>query len=174
MDWLTIFIVAVCVFAIGFLIYRITTADKIKPPATPPVEEAPAPMEEDEYLEEDLYSEDDLDYATGTDEPAEAEPLPDEEPEPVPSTYDSAPAGRYLVIAGSFQYRHNAENFAKRLRQLDYPHAESKIFDRGKYAVVVVDQFDDFEEARRLVERLKADGISDAYVQPRKTSTAQR
>lgn len=80
----------------------------------------------------------------------------------------SSSYGAYMVIAGTFTIKQNAENQAKKLRQLGYSNASSHIFDRGAYAVVVVERFDSYSEANRLKNELITDRGIDAIVQKKK------
>ena len=75
----------------------------------------------------------------------------------------SASDGDYLVLAGSFEFRHNADSYAKNLRNLGYTNAEVVMFNRGKYATVMVDRFFSSDQAMDLLNRLEKDGV-DAYL----------
>ena len=84
-----------------------------------------------------------------------------------PSSFNNAPSGKYsgkyLVIAGTFKVKNSAEIQLKELKNLGYENASTHSFDIGKYTVVLVDRFDDKAKARRLVNDLKAEGVS-SYV----------
>lgn len=71
--------------------------------------------------------------------------------------------GNYLVLAGSFTLKSGAEAQVKKLNKLGYDNAKMEIFDRGKYAVVVVDRFDNMADAERLVKKLSGNSIK-SYV----------
>jgi len=71
--------------------------------------------------------------------------------------------GKYMVIAGSFAQKAFAEQHVKKLTKLGYNNAHVEIFDRGKYAVVLVDRFGNMAEAERLVKKLSADSVK-SYV----------
>ncbi len=71
--------------------------------------------------------------------------------------------GEYLVLAGSFKIKSNAESQAQKLRNLGYSNASSEIFNKGAYAVVMVDRFSSESEAQSLVNELKKKGV-DSYV----------
>lgn len=73
--------------------------------------------------------------------------------------------GDYMVIAGTFTIKQNAENQVKKLKDLGYPNASMHIFDRGAYAVVIVDRFDDYNSANRLKNELVNDRNVEAIVQ---------
>jgi cell division septation protein DedD len=46
---------------------------------------------------------------------------------------------------------------------MGYKSASVEIFDRGKYAVILVDRFDNMADAERLQKKLKADKVA-AYI----------
>lgn len=71
--------------------------------------------------------------------------------------------GKYMVLAGSFIQKSSAEAQVKQLKKLGYNNARLEIFDRGKYAVVLVDRFGNMAEAERLVKKLSGDGVK-SYV----------
>lgn len=84
------------------------------------------------------------------------------------SSYDdsssrSTSSGKYMVVAGSFRQRSNADSHAARLRKLGYSNTEVTLFDRGSYAVVLVDRFSSLSQAKSLVGDLAEDGV-DALV----------
>lgn len=84
------------------------------------------------------------------------------------ATTDSEPKanyseGKFMVLAGSFSKKAFAEAQVKKLDKLGYDNARVEIFDRGKYAVVLVDRFDNMAEAERLVKKLSGDGVK-SYV----------
>lgn len=89
---------------------------------------------------------------------------------PAPVTNNSSSAassGRYMVLAGSYRQRVNADNQVARLRKMGYNNAEVSLFDRGSYAVVLVDRFSTYGDAKRLVNELASKGI-DALVDEKK------
>ena len=71
--------------------------------------------------------------------------------------------GKYMVLAGSFTQKASAEAQVKKLKKMGYENAHLEIFDRGKYAVVLVDRFSNMAEAERLVKKLSGDGVK-SYV----------
>lgn len=71
--------------------------------------------------------------------------------------------GKYMVLAGSFSKKAGAEAQVKSLKKLGYDNAKLEIFDRGKFAVVVVDRFDNMADAERLVKKLNGDSVK-SYV----------
>lgn len=71
--------------------------------------------------------------------------------------------GDYLVVAGSYRERINADVQMRKLHRAGFPYAEVEIFDRGTYALVVVNAFDGYNDALALKNQLKSKGF-DAYV----------
>ncbi len=168
-DILTVTIISACVIAIILLVIRLTKA--AKEDSTQPVV-----TQQEESQPEAVQTETDTSLIEENEMPAEAaEKVTDETPEVTSSeeteaaTTTSQPAftptteGRYMVLAGSFTQRANADRLVKKLRSKGYENARVELFDRGKYAVILVDRFDNLDEARELQQRLKADGV-DSYV----------
>lgn len=71
--------------------------------------------------------------------------------------------GGFLVIAGTFSQRTNAERRVAELKRLGYLNAEVSIFDGGAYAVALVDRFDDRASAQDLAQDVRSKGV-DAFV----------
>ncbi len=185
LDYITIAIVALCILAILFLVYKMTdlftgkeTKDKIEN-VTAPVEE-----EDDMYDYEIDNAIDSAGTATSdeaggtqpsTTTPATAQPgskvldassSPSETDgetttsQPVKAT---SSGGKFMVLAGSFKLKASADREAQRLRSKGYTNASVEIFDRGKYAVILVDRFNNMAEAERLVKKLSQDKV-ESYV----------
>ncbi len=177
LDFITIIIVVVCLAAIIFLIYKMTDlfeGKNKKPDAI-------------EYPIDSTSMEDDSMYPSGLDSTNAANSgFPDSLSEDYDDDYSFSDTkeeateqsnegnlpGKYLVIAGSFEYRDNADNFAKKLRKMGYEKAVSKIFDRGKYAVVVAARFDDVESAKQLAAELNDKLQIEAFVQEARKKVA--
>jgi hypothetical protein len=189
LDFFTIFVVAICILAIIFLIFKATqlaNGDGISVP-----ENTSSVADADDFDEdEDLYDSDGAEIVTDTNtdelggsansdedgmtsageadtdnEDAEEEDTMgdlDEAEAEVIST--EASLGKYLVIAGTFKIKSGAQTLARQLRNAGYSNAKSSIFDRGTYAIVLVDRFDSQSEANALASKLKSSGI-EAYVQ---------
>lgn len=105
-----------------------------------------------------------------SDTPSEDDVTPAEKTtsKPASSTSDTAEKttyseGKYMVLAGSFKQKSSAEAQVKQLKKMGYNNARLEIFDRGKYAVVLVDRFGNMAEAERLVKKLSGDGVK-SYV----------
>jgi len=85
-----------------------------------------------------------------------------------PSSTTSRPAassGRYVVRAGSFARRPNAESVAKELRAKGYaPYLTTVVKDNVEYTRVNVGSYDDQGDALKLRGELRGEGYSDASV----------
>ena len=71
--------------------------------------------------------------------------------------------GKFMVLAGSFSKKALAESQVKKLNKMGYDNARVELFDRGKFAVVLVDRFDNMADAERLVKKLSGDSVK-SYV----------
>lgn len=78
-----------------------------------------------------------------------------------PTSYNSD--GEFMVVAGSFSQRYNAESQVKLLKELGYKNARVEIFNSGSLATALVDRFDDYDRAKRLANELKGKGV-DSFV----------
>lgn len=173
-DILTVTIVSACVIAIILLVIRLTKASKEET-------EQPTTTQQEEMQPEELPADTDTSWMEEEALPEDnGEALTDETPEPTapkattPTPAENAadtgtPSGKYMVLAGSFTIRANADKLVNRLKAQGYSNARVEIFDRGKYAVVLVDRFDNLNEARDLQQRLNADGV-DSYVKLRSSA----
>lgn len=89
-------------------------------------------------------------------------------PAPAPAVNNSTSnSGRYMVVAGSYRQRVNADNQVARLRKMGYNNTQVSLFDRGSFAVVLVDRFSSYGDAKRLVNELVGKGV-DAIVDEKK------
>ncbi|NUQ23462.1 MAG: SPOR domain-containing protein [Saprospiraceae bacterium] len=79
--------------------------------------------------------------------------------EPAASRSTSSSEGNYLVIAGSFKSKTNAENQVKRLHKLGYNDASVESFNNGALAVALVDRFSSQLDAQALKQELEAKGV---------------
>ena len=197
LDFFTIFVVALCILAIIFLIFKATELAKGDGINTSENTTSVVDVDEEDYDdEEDLYDSDPIGAESDSDtnelggsavsddnemtgagndedsagadedmgEPDAADtesPAINTEPEVISN---DASLGKYLVIAGAFKIKSGAETLARQLRNQGYSNAKSSIFDRGTYAVVLVDRFDSRSEAAALASKLKSSG-TEAYVQ---------
>ncbi len=184
LDYFTIAIVAVCIIALIFLIYKTTdllkkkdntTADKIENTLeemgieddetdTYTYDDEGEIVTDDAAITGEATTSDDAEDINYVDEEELLEEAPEEEVTATPTSYDNTSArGSFLVLAGAFQYKANAEKLASKLKNLGYPDAEVTLFNRGKYAGVIVERFENVSNARSAVSKLKNNGI-DAYV----------
>lgn len=188
LDYVTIGIVVVCIAALGFLLYRTTNLFGGDKEVTQPEATVTDTTSIDPYAYDD-YS-DSTSILPGTDEDADDNEVApyDEDAAEKQSTTPTSPTspqrelesttearpvaasertGDYLVLAGSYKVRENAETEVQRLRKLGFENAEVSPFNRGAYAVVLVNRFTDISDAQALVKELKAKGI-DSYVQEKR------
>ncbi|GAB4255596.1 MAG: hypothetical protein Kow0027_22390 [Saprospiraceae bacterium] len=179
-DILTVTIVSACVIAIILLVIRLTKAAKedAQKQTTTQQEENPAellPEGTDSSLVDETPVETEPEDTRTDDEPQPTAAKPTEPTTTKKPATTNQPAttvsseGKYMVLAGSFQQRANADKLVKQLKGKGYTNARVEIFDRGKYAVVLVDRFDNLDDARELQQRLKADGV-DCYVKLKTTA----
>ncbi|TXF90904.1 SPOR domain-containing protein [Neolewinella aurantiaca] len=71
----------------------------------------------------------------------------------------SGSRGRYLVIAGSFRQKANAEQRVKDLRNAGFNDTRLEKFNRGTYAVALAGQTDRFSAAERLAAQIVGAGF---------------
>lgn len=86
--------------------------------------------------------------------------------EKVPSNFEStgsSSSGNYLVLAGSFKQKANAEAQVKRLKKLGFDEAQVTSFNGGSLAVALVGRFDTSTAANKLAKQVEAKGV-DAFV----------
>ncbi len=86
--------------------------------------------------------------------------------EKVPDNFEktsSSSTGNYLVLAGSFKQKANAEAQVKRLKKLGFDDALVTSFNGGALAVALVGRFDNSAAANKLASQLEAKGV-DAFV----------
>ena len=120
-------------------------------------------MGNDDIAEEDgVYDNTEDEYAADDEAGDEADNYGSAAEDEAPTSYSSS--GQYMVIAGSYRQRVNADNQVSRLRSMGYNSAEVRLFDRGSYALVVVDRFSSKSEASSLVSQLGTKGV-EAFVQ---------
>ena len=203
LDYVTITIVVICLFALGFLVWKtvgLMTKDNSKKnnrteqlaenttseeSGTYDFDDEGAVVTDEEDAEGALNDQDlddeELDGSTDYELVDEEETAPvddtslsedtesldaeedDLEEEEQPDSFDSSAgsSGRYMVLAGSFSVRGNAERQVRKLKRLGYDEAGVEVFDRGAYAVVLVNRFESLTDAKSLVKELKSEhGIS--------------
>jgi cell division protein FtsN len=214
-DYLTIGLVALCMFALIYLVYRYvnlgsqaakppvavtepplpgpstavdTTATvsatkpidstKIsieKPSSTPQPNATPSAQADDKTkaTTSDKTGKTDVPAANTAPSPAPAPPAPKPEPKPEPkpapppppapnsaaAAQAAAPAGKYMVIAGSYKEMRFAKEMLAKIRKMGYRKARIEKFNRGTYATVLVDRFYSEKPARKMVADLKFNAV---------------
>lgn len=92
------------------------------------------------------------------------EPKPASKPNEKPkTTIVSGDGGPYLVMAGSYLLRENANKMVKRLKSLGYNKADVIIFTASEYYSVVAVSYQSEEKAKEASAMLKRKGI-DSFV----------
>jgi cell division protein FtsN len=187
-DYLTIGIVALCIIALIYLVYRYVNLPHTPPSPNPSLEQ----IEENPQAREDTvaYPAEDTTIPPNSGAGAKVEPEPElekvvtEPVKPVPSVQKPEPtlnkpaptpantaaaepavnsAGRYMVIAGSFKQASSAQTQLRKVQKLGYGNARIEKFNRGTYASVLVERFTSRSQAQALVNTLKRKGL-DAMV----------
>ena len=126
---------------------------------------------EESYFEEDGTGDADRDQEA----PVNSDPsdvvsttISDRE-DPPPTTTQPTPQvssssqGRYLIVAGNYLVRSNADAMVSRLNKEGFNGAEVLVFDLSQYYSVVAGRYDARSNANRASESLKQKGI-DNYV----------
>ncbi len=180
LDYITGGIVVLCILAIVFLVYKMTNVFKTNEP-TDNTESVSGPVEtEDDIYNYEADSTSDgeaVNDSTSLPSGTPAETMADE-----PATeknVDEAPLakvqpavkneGKFMVLAGAFSKKALAQNQVSRMKKLGYSHARVEIFDRGKFAVVLVDRFDNMVDAESLIKKLREQGI-ECYIKTKEQS----
>ncbi len=171
-DYLTIGIFVAGLLALIYLIYLWSVylpKNQVPPSSEDPVVDSEyddpyPPYDPDTSGYDDFYDDYDPDDselpADNYEEDSPASPTRPDYTEPRGSR-----GGDYLVLAGTFRIRSGAESQVSRLRSKGYSNAELELFDKGTYAVVVVDRFDSYASADALVQELRKKHTIEAYVQ---------
>ena len=81
-----------------------------------------------------------------------------------PTTVPADADGKHLVIVGNFLQAVNANQRMEELKKAGFTDVEVVNFDLSEYHTVCAGRFDDINEARRLVKKLKDYHKIDAYV----------
>jgi cell division protein FtsN len=181
-DYITIAVVVICISLLGLVFWKVAdlnwaeeniqgTEESIL--ADEEEEEEAAPFLDENYDVTDFVAED------STTVPIETTPVvvPEEEKtkekviskEPVIETKPVKAAEKvevvppvntlkeeYLVWGGSFSTRLGAEEEQAKFKKLGYNKAEISLFDKGKYAVVIVGRYPTQAQAQALVNELKS------------------
>lgn len=112
-----------------------------------------------DVVEEESFTEDASEAIV--EEPAEVVP---EKYEPTLGNSD----GAFMVIAGSFSLRENADAYADKIRAMGYSNVSVAQFNKGKINAVLVDRYQEKREALAAVRELKKEHGVNAYIQEKK------
>ena len=179
-DYITIAVVVICISLLGLVFWKVAdlnwTEENIQETEesvqVDDAEEA-APFLDENYDVTDFVAED------SASDPIETTPVvvPEEEEttekvvikEPVIETKPLKIAEKaetfppvntlkeeYLVWGGSFSTRLGAEEEQAKFKKLGYNKAEVSLFDKGKYAVVIVGRYPTQAQAQALVNELRS------------------
>lgn len=135
---------------------------------------------DDQIPKEELFEADEIDYTTTKEddeaipeeieedaETAVNEPIDFTTPPPVKKQSPrSTSSGNYMIIAGNYLIKANAEAMTKKLHNLGYSGAEIGVFDNSKYHTVIAARYNSYEDATDNANTLKRKGI-DCYVKKR-------
>lgn len=185
LDYLTIGIVALCIAALIYLVYRYvnlphsptntTTTEVVDTDRTQfqredttgfPAEDTsdkdkPGPGA---VVEPEVVPEEKTPVQSKNNKPVVAEPKPVAPPvDNNTSETASLSAGRYMVIGGSFEQVSHAQKQLRKIQNAGYPNARVEKFNRGAYASILVERFEQSSDAKALVKTLKSKGF-DAMV----------
>lgn len=71
--------------------------------------------------------------------------------------------GKYMVMAGSYLVKDNAQRMERRLKDMGYNQADIVVFDLSQYHSVVAARYSSYDSALRTSNELKRKGV-DCYV----------
>ena len=77
-------------------------------------------------------------------------------------------SGDYMVIAGAFSVKSNANGVLEKIRDLGYPQAEVVKFDYSDYYSVCVARYETNRDAKKIAKSLKSRYDVNAYVHKRR------
>jgi cell division protein FtsN len=179
-DYITIAVVVICISLLGLVFWKVAdlnwTEENIQETEesvqVDDAEEA-APFLDENYDVTDFVAEDSASEAMETTPvvvPEEEktkekvnikEPVIETKPVKVPEKVEVIPPvntlkEEYLVWGGSFSTRLGAEEEQAKFKKLGYNKAEVSLFDKGKYAVVIVGRYPTQAQAQALVNELRS------------------
>ncbi|MBT8228953.1 MAG: SPOR domain-containing protein [Bacteroidia bacterium] len=138
----------------------------------------------DSENEEELFEGDAIDYSTSSvdDEPITEEIIEDRTEEvtetvdftnPAPAKSRTTPVntssgtssggGSYMIIAGNYLLKSNAEIMTSKLKDLGHKSSYIAVFDQSQYHTVIASRFRSYESAANSANALKRQGV-DCYV----------
>lgn len=137
-------------------------------------------FESDDAISNETTSEDEIDYAQNEsnqdededDYVEESNTYEEEDYTPPPtnnqtSNNSSSYGGSYMVVAGSYLVRSNAESMVTKLANLGYNNSEVVVFQNSQYNSVIAGRYEDYNSAVDVVNQLKRRDIQ-AYAHRRK------
>ena len=188
LDFITMLIVAICVGALGFLVYKTV---RLMNPTDGTTTEVSEQKDTTTYDPADDYTLDDEGDVVSDDTPASGESSEDvpataedfpvtedaadqltekeetatKTPEKTtPTSYnESTKTGAYMVLAGSYKQKINASNQVSKLKKMGYDEAAVELFNGGALAVALVNRFDSYNEAAKLKKELESKGF-DVFI----------
>lgn len=181
-DYITIAVVVICISLLGLVFWKVAdlnwaeeniqeTEESVQ--VDEEEEEEAAPFLDENYDVTDFVAEDsasDTFETTPVVVPEEEktkekvnikEPVIETKPVKVPEKVEVIPPvntlkEEYLVWGGSFSTRLGAEEEQAKFKKLGYNKAEVSLFDKGKYAVVIVGRYPTQAQAQALVNELRS------------------
>jgi cell division protein FtsN len=179
-DYITIAVVVICISLLGLVFWKVAdlnwTEENIQETEESvqvAEEEEAAPFLDENYDVTDFVAEDSASVSIETTPvvvPEEEktkekvnikEPVIETKPVKVPEKVEVIPPvntlkEEYLVWGGSFSTRLGAEEEQAKFKKLGYNKAEVSLFDKGKYAVVIVGRYPTQAQAQALVNELRS------------------
>lgn len=179
-DYITIAVVVICISLLGLVFWKVADLNwaeeniqETEESVQVDEEEEAAPFLDENYDVTDFVAEDSASDAMETTPvvvPVEEktkekvnikEPVIETKPVKVPEKVEVIPPvntlkEEYLVWGGSFSTRLGAEEEQAKFKKLGYNKAEVSLFDKGKYAVVIVGRYPTQAQAQALVNELRS------------------
>lgn len=118
-------------------------------------------------LSGDDEEEDDEGYAS-SDSDADSDEDYSDSKEVIGGAYTEG-SGDYMVIAGAFSVKNNADGVLRKIRDLGYPQAEVVKFDYSDYYSVCVARYETNRDAKKIANSLKSRYDVKAYVHKRRS-----
>jgi len=179
-DYITIAVVVICISLLGLVFWKVAdlnwTEENIQETEeyvqVDDVEEA-APFLDENYDVTDFVAEDSASVSIETtpvvvpedekikEKVISKEPVIETKPVKATEKVETIPPvntlkEEYLVWGGSFSTRLGAEEEQAKFKKLGYTKAEVSLFDKGKYAVVIVGRYPTQAQAQALVNELRS------------------
>ncbi|MEY3079785.1 MAG: hypothetical protein RL086_949 [Bacteroidota bacterium] len=161
-DYITIAVVVICISLLGLVFWKVADlnwaeeniqgteesilADEEEEEAAPFLDTTPVVVPEEAKTKEKVISKEPVIETKPVKAAEKVEVVP-----PVNTLKEE-----YLVWGGSFSTRLGAEEEQAKFKKLGYNKAEISLFDKGKYAVVIVGRYPTQAQAQALVNELKS------------------